>query len=105
MFRVSLFDFFVRNVIIISKAPAARKTARCRAIAEKTGLFYTIHLDENLNVSDFNPHVAQAYRRTVEETVALVLAAAMLPLMKVERLPEEVAVMRQMEPVEPVAQA
>ena len=50
MFRVSLFDFFVRNVIIISKAPAARKTARCRAIAEKTGLFYTIHLDENMSV-------------------------------------------------------
>ena len=74
MFRVSLFDFFVRNVIIISKAPAARKTACCRAIAEKTGLFYTIHLDENLNVSDFNPHVAQAYRRTVEETVALAKA-------------------------------
>lgn len=66
--------FFVRNVIIISKAPAARKTACCRAIAEKTGLFYTIHLDENLNVSDFNPHVAQAYRRTVEETVALAKA-------------------------------
>lgn len=40
-------------------------------IAEKYGVFYTIHLDENLNVSDFNPYVAEAYLQTVIETVSL----------------------------------
>lgn len=42
---------------------------RMRQIAEQAGVFYTIHLDENLNVSDFNPYIANAYRRTVTETI------------------------------------
>lgn len=42
-----------------------------QAVAEQYGIFYTIHLDENLNVSDFNPYVAEAYLRTVRETIAL----------------------------------
>lgn len=40
-------------------------------IAEKYGIFYTVHLDENLNISDFNPYVAAAYIRTVKETIEL----------------------------------
>lgn len=40
-------------------------------IAAKHGIYYTIHLDENLNVSDFNPYVAEAYRRTVSDTIEL----------------------------------
>lgn len=40
-------------------------------IAEKYGIYYTVHLDENLNVSDFNPYVADAYLRTVLETISL----------------------------------
>ena len=42
-----------------------------KEIAEKYSIFYTIHLDENLDVSDFNPYIADGYRRTVMETVAL----------------------------------
>lgn len=38
-------------------------------IAKQYGIYYTIHLDENLNISDFNPYVAEAYRRTVFETI------------------------------------
>ena len=37
----------------------------CRA-AEEAGLYYTIHLDENLNPADFNPLVANAYLETVK---------------------------------------
>lgn len=42
-----------------------------RKIADEYGIYYTIHLDENLNVSDFNPYVAEAYRKTVSETISL----------------------------------
>lgn len=42
-----------------------------RRIAEHYGIYYTIHLDENLNVSDFNTYVAESYRRTVLETIEL----------------------------------
>ena len=31
----------------------------------ENNIFYTIHLDENLNVSDFNSYVANAYLKTV----------------------------------------
>ena len=39
--------------------------------AEQHGIYYTIHLDENLNVCDFNPYIADACRRTVSETIQL----------------------------------
>lgn len=42
-----------------------------KEIAKKYGIFYTIHLPENLDVSDFNPYIADAYRRTVKETILL----------------------------------
>lgn len=44
---------------------------KLRALGEKYGIFYTIHIDENLNMADFNPLVAAAYRETVVRTVAL----------------------------------
>jgi len=42
-----------------------------KGIADKYGVYYTIHLDENLNVSDFNPYVAQAYIKTVSDTIEI----------------------------------
>ena len=47
-------------------------------LAEAAGIYYTIHLDENLNVADFNPLVAEAYLETVRRTVAV--AKRLLPL-------------------------
>ena len=35
------------------------------------GLYFTIHLDENLNISDFNCKVKQAYLETVIESIEL----------------------------------
>lgn len=35
------------------------------------GIFYTIHLDENMNVADFNPYVVEGYFRTVRQTIDL----------------------------------
>lgn len=45
--------------------------AHMRAVAQQYGISYTIHLDENLNVADFNPLVANAYRETVLQTIEL----------------------------------
>ena len=42
-----------------------------KSVADKHGIYYTIHLDENLNVSDFNPYVAQAYIKTVADTIEI----------------------------------
>ena len=42
-----------------------------KSIADKYGIYYTIHLDENLNVCDFNSYVAEAYKKTVTDTIEL----------------------------------
>ena len=42
-----------------------------KSIADKYGIYYTIHLDENLNVSDFNSYVAEAYIKTVADTIKI----------------------------------
>ncbi|MBR5421854.1 MAG: sugar phosphate isomerase/epimerase [Lachnospiraceae bacterium] len=37
--------------------------------AEQAGIFYTIHLDENLNIADFNSLVSGAYLETVRRSI------------------------------------
>lgn len=37
--------------------------------AERAKIYYTIHLDENLNIADFNPLVSEAYLETVRRTI------------------------------------
>ncbi len=44
-------------------------TDRLLRLAEQAGIYYTIHLDENLNIADFNPLVSGAYLETVRRTV------------------------------------
>ena len=48
------------------------------SIAEKAGIYYTIHLDENLNIADFNPLVTEAYLETVRRSIEA--AKKLLPL-------------------------
>ena len=45
------------------------RTEALLQIAEKAGLYYTIHLDENLNIADFNPLVSGAYLETVRRAI------------------------------------
>ena len=37
--------------------------------AKQANIYYTIHLDENLNIADFNPLVSEAYLETVRRTI------------------------------------
>ena len=45
-----------------------------RKLAAETGVFFTLHLDENLNFADFNPLVREAYCRTVSEAIRIAKA-------------------------------
>lgn len=49
----------------------AMDVSQLRAIARRYGIFYTLHLDDNMNVADFNPAVAKAYEDTVLDAVSL----------------------------------
>lgn len=40
-------------------------------LAKEYGIFYTIHLNDELNVAEFNPHVAKGYRDSVVEVIEL----------------------------------
>lgn len=48
--------------------------AYLKSLQEKYQIGYTIHLDENLNISDFNKLVAKAYLDTVERTIGVAKA-------------------------------
>lgn len=45
--------------------------SRLKEIADKYGIYYTIHLDENLKICDFNRKVVKAYTETVLETIEI----------------------------------
>ena len=47
-------------------------------LAEQAGIYYTVHLDENLNIADFNRLVSDAYLETVRR--AILAAKQLLPL-------------------------
>ena len=49
-------------------------------LAETYGIGYTIHLDDEMSVADFNPYVAEGYRRTVVEAVELAKAIGAMKL-------------------------
>ena len=42
-----------------------------RRLSAETGVFFTLHLDENLNFADFNPLVREAYLQTTAEAIRL----------------------------------
>lgn len=46
--------------------------------ADEAKLYYTIHLDDNLNIADFNPLVSNAYLKTVKRTIEA--AKKLMPL-------------------------
>jgi sugar phosphate isomerase/epimerase len=45
------------------------KTDYLIELAKKAGIYYTIHLDENLNIADFNSLVSEAYLETVRRSI------------------------------------
>lgn len=51
--------------------PGRMDAGKLARIRKDYGIFYTIHLDENMNVADFNPYVVEGYFRTLRETIDL----------------------------------
>ncbi len=57
------------------------QTDHLSELAGKAGIYYTIHLDENLNIADFNSLVSEAYLETVRRSIEV--AKKLLPLRNV----------------------
>jgi sugar phosphate isomerase/epimerase len=62
-------DFIELNMNLPQYQAANINVNEFTDISQRYGIFYTIHLDENLNPCDFNPLVAKAYRDTVRMTI------------------------------------
>ena len=60
------------------QADILEDTVRLISLAEDAGIYYTIHLDENLNIADFNRLVTEAYLETIRRTVEV--TKVLLPL-------------------------
>ena len=64
-------QFVEFNMNLPQYQPDTIDLGRLARTAEEYGIYYTIHLDENMNVADFNPYVVEGYFRTVRETIQL----------------------------------
>lgn len=62
-------DFIEISMSLPQYTLNAVDTVQFREIADKYGIFYTIHLDENVNFSDFNSYIAKACRRYITDTI------------------------------------
>ncbi len=60
------------------QADRLEQTDTLLRLGEEAGICFTVHLDENLNIADFNRLVSDAYLETVRRTVAV--AKKLLPL-------------------------
>ena len=64
-------EFIEMNMNLPQYQVQTMDAAHLKAVAGEYGIGYTIHLDENMNVADFNPDVAAAYRDSVVQTIEL----------------------------------
>ena len=53
------------------QADRLERTDHFLRTAERAHIYYTIHLDEKLDIADFNPLVSKAYLETVRRTITL----------------------------------
>lgn len=64
-------DFIEMNMNLPQYQVQTMDVKYLKAVAGEYGISYTIHLDENMNIADFNPLVAGAYLQTTIDTIML----------------------------------
>ena len=64
-------DFIELNLNLPQYQPGRVDTDGIRRVGEEYGIEYSLHLDENLSLFEFNPMVAKAWRETLFSNIAL----------------------------------
>lgn len=64
-------QFLELNMNLPQYQVSALDTVLLQQTAQRYGIYYTIHLDENLDPCNFNPRIAEAWTRTTIDTVHL----------------------------------
>lgn len=78
-------DFIEVNMSFPQYQPHMLTVEEAARIAEKYGVFYTIHADELLNPFDFNPIVRKAYFEVMRETIRFAKALS-IPIINMHLL-------------------
>ena len=65
------FDFVELNMNLPQYQLENIDVEKLNRLKVENNIFYTIHLDENLNVNDFNSYVANAYLKTILDTIEI----------------------------------
>ena len=64
-------SFMELNLNLPQYQPGRVDVAEIRRVAEEYGIEFSLHLDENLSLFEFNPMVAKAWRETLFSNIAL----------------------------------
>ena len=64
-------DFIEINMNLPQYQTDTMDISLLKEMADRYGISYTVHLDENMNVCDFNTSVSEAYREMVVESIGL----------------------------------
>lgn len=64
-------DFLELNINFPQYLLPKLDTQYLRELAEKYGIFYTLHLDDEMSIADFNPYIAKGYCQTVYDAIDL----------------------------------
>ena len=67
-------DFIELNLNLPQYQPGQVDVAEIRRVGEEYGIEYSLHLDENLNLFEFNTFIAQAWKTTLFSNIALARA-------------------------------
>lgn len=79
-------QFVELNMNLPEYADIARISRKSLSDWQKNGVQFTLHLDERMDVCDFNPHVAEAYLRTMRDALELAGEAG-LPVLNLHLSP------------------
>ena len=64
-------DFLELNINFPQYTLNRLDVEKLRNFAQKKGIFYTLHLDDEMSIADFNPYIAEGYCRTVYDAIEL----------------------------------
>lgn len=70
-------DFIELNMNLPQYQIESLDIQQLKSIFQNEEIYFTIHLDENLNVCDFNNEIANAYTKTVLSTIDIAKQSAL----------------------------
>ena len=64
-------DFLELNINFPQYGLERLDVEKLRVLSREYGIFYTLHLDDEMSIADFNPYIADGYCRTVYDSIEL----------------------------------